>query len=111
MTKPTFPTTKEIKEAIKKIENKNYLNKMKSKNQSKEGLNKCLEILKDRLKNPENPYFIAESEEEWDQVNEIFKSQLKGIEDLKEISSRSMAILCVDWLNGSKDSINFLNQK
>lgn len=102
MTKPTFPTLEEIKAVIKKI---------KSKSRSNEGFNKCLDILNDRLKNPENPYFIAESEEEWDQVNEIFKSQLKGIENLKEISNRSMAILCVDWLNGNEKAINFLNGK
>ena len=110
MTKPTFPTPEEIKAIIKKIESKMYLNKISSKKKNK-GFDKCLEILNNRLKTPENPYFIAESEEEWDQVNEIFKGQLKGIEDLKEISNRSMAILCVDWLNGTKDSINFLNKK
>ena len=111
MTKPTFPTPEEIKSIIKKIESKMYLNKIKSKTTSKEGLAKCLDILNDRLTNPENPYFIAESEEEWNEVNEIFKTQLKGIEKLKEIKSRSMAILCVDWLNGNKKAINFLNEK
>jgi len=111
MNKPTFPTPKEIKAIIKKIENKIYLNKIKSKNPTKEGLDKCLQILNYRLKNPENPYFIAESEEEWIEVNEIFRSQLKGIEKFKDIESRSMAILCVDWLNGNKKAINFLNEK
>ncbi len=110
---PIFPTPDEIKAVIKKIEGKNYLNKIKMKKSdpTKEGLGYCLKLLNDRLENPENPYFIAESEEQWAEVCEIFKSQTKGIEKLKDIKSRSMAILCVDWLNGNTKAINFLNEK
>ena len=111
MNQPTFPTPEEINEQIKRIDNKIYLNKIKSKNKGNEGFNACLKILNKRLKNPDNPYFIAESEEEWTTVNEIFRSQIKGIEKLKEIKDRSMAILCVDWLNGNTKAIDFLNEK
>lgn len=110
---PTFPTPEEIKAVIKKIEGKSYLNKIKMKKSdpTKEGLEYCLKLLNGRLENPDNPYFIAESEEEWNEVNEIFRSQTKGIEKIKDIKSRSMAILCVDWLNGNTKAINFLNLK
>lgn len=113
MKKPTFPTPEQIKEVIKKIEGKNYLSKIKMKQNEpvKEGLKDCLRILNDRLKNPDNPYFIADSEEEWNEVNEIFMNQLKGIEKLQHKKSRAMAILCVDWLNGNEKAINFLNEK
>ncbi len=113
MKKPTFPTPEQIKEVVKKIEGKSYLNKIKMKKSdpTKEGLEYCLKLLNDRLENPENPYFIAESEEQWNEVNEIFRSQIKGIEKLKHQKSRAMAILCVDWLNGNEKAINFLNKK
>ncbi len=102
MKTPTFPTPEEIQEAIDKINEKLALKQMNMRKNShiKEGLSDCLRILNDRLENPENPYFIAETEKEWDTVNKIYREQLAGINNLKTQEGRAIAILCVDWLNG-----------
>lgn len=121
MKKSVFPTPEEIKEVIEKVKDSKENAEWEihiSKNgkhstvkPTSEGYNHCLKLLNYRLENPKNPYFVADSEEQWPEVIEILRSQLKGIDRLKTSKSRTIATLCVDWLNGNKESIKFLNEK
>lgn len=100
-----FPSQEQIKNKIKEIEeilSNKYLNMVKNFG-LKEGLNDCVRILKDRLKNPNNQYFIPVNQEEYEKANEIYKKQLSGISDLETSQGRAIAIICVDYLNGRCD--------
>lgn len=107
---PTFPTPDQIQDTIIKV-NERLLVKainMRKNAHVKEGLTDCLRILNDRLANPENPYFKGETAEEWEASNVIYRNQLSEINKLKTVEGRSIAVLCVDWLNGNKEAIKFL---
>lgn len=105
-----FPSPKRIEAMIKRIEK---ILKVKQLNMIKnfpikEGLTDCLRILNHRLKNPENEFFRATTDEEWDRLNKIYRRQLLGTHLLKTRQGRGIAVLCVDWLNG-KIADNFLD--
>lgn len=96
---------------IVKVEKKLSLKAInKAKNQfAKEGYKECLRLLNDRLKNPENPYFLPDTEEEVEKMCDVYTEQLKTVRKLKTVRGRGIAILCVDWLNGV--NVDFLNIK
>lgn len=111
MKKPTFPTPEQIQEVIEKV---NVQLSVKAINRSKnlcykEGFTQCKELLSERIINPDNPYFEADTEEEWDRVNAIYKEQLKPIKKLKTQIGRTLAVICVDWLNGKIKQPTFLD--
>ena len=111
MIKPKFPLPEQIQEVVKKIEERLSIKQINSNRnfEVKEGLKDCLRILNGRLQNPENPYFWGETEEENELSNEIYRKQLKDISKLKTIRGRAIAIMCVDWLNGKEQAIEFLS--
>jgi hypothetical protein len=108
---PKFPSKEEIAEVIKKTEAILAQKKIsKRKNLFyKESLEFCLKLLNERYLNPENPYFIPDKEEELVMAGIIYKNQLKYFDLINTSRGRAVAILCVDWLNGDKDAISFLN--
>lgn len=113
MKTQTFPTPERIKEVIEKVETRISVRRMNmNKNFAvKEGLTDSLRILNDRLTNPENTYFQAETTDEWQELGKIYREQLNGIEKLETVAGRSIAILCVDWLNGKEQAIKFVDVK
>ena len=50
----------------------------------------------------ENKYFIADDENEIEEANEIYRQQLLPFKVLPSVRSRALAIMCVDYLNGSE---------
>jgi tRNA uridine 5-carbamoylmethylation protein Kti12 len=113
MKTPNFPTPEQIQDAIKKVEDLLLIKKINRNDnfEIKEGFTDCLRILNERLINPENPFFIFETDEEIATLNKIYKAQLKDISKLKTIKGRAIAIMCVDWLNGNNKAIEFLSVK
>lgn len=107
---PTFPTPDQIQDTINKVNDRLSVKaiNMRKNAHIKEGLTDCLRILNDRLDNPENPYFKGETPEEWDDSDVIYRNQLSEINKLKTVAGRSIAVLCVDWLNGNEQAIKFL---
>ena len=109
MTRPEFPNPAEIALAIEKCEAilaKKELNQRKNFH-LKEGYSECLRTLKDRLINPENPFFVAETEEELESAGTTYAKQMLPIRKLKTEKGRAIAILCVDWLNGQDEKQRF----
>lgn len=111
MIKPTFPSPEQIQDTINKVSEKLSVRALNmNKNfHIKEGFTDCLRILNDRLENPENTYFKGETPAEWEASNLIYRKQLLGIDKLKTVEGRSIAVLCVDWLNGNEKAISFLD--
>lgn len=108
-----FPSPEQIKHSIEVLEEKMSIPaiNMNKNFPIKEGYQYCLELMKKRLENPANEFFIAETEVEWKQLNEIYRKQLSDIKELTTTQGRSIAVLCVDWLNGNNDAIAFLAVK
>jgi hypothetical protein len=101
-----FPTVKEMREALKKVE---FLLAIKRLNMYKnaavkEGLTDCVHILKARIAKPENNWFKATKEEDLERANGIYRQQLAGISDLKTETGRTIAVICIDYLNGQVGS-------
>lgn len=111
MIKPIFPSPEQIQDTINKVNERLSVKAMNmNKNYHvKEGFTDAVRILENRLKNPENPYFKGENDKEWEVSNSIYREQIKGIDKLKTVEGRAIAILCVDWLNGNEKSISFLD--
>lgn len=110
MIKPIFPNPDQVQDAISKVNGRLAVKaiNMRKNAHVKEGLTDCLRILNDRLANPENPYFKGENDEEWHKSDVIYRNQLAEVKKLKTVEGRAIAILCVDWLNGNKAAIKFL---
>ena len=108
---PTFPTPDQIQDTINKVNERLAVKaiNMRKNGHVKEGFTDCLRILNDRLANPENPYFKGENDEEWHESDVIYRNQLSEVKKLKTVEGRSIAILCVDWLNGNEHAIKFLD--
>ena len=87
---PKFPNPAEIALAIEKVEailaNKK-INTYKNK-PLKEGYQECLRMLKERLINPDNQFFIADQEEELDAAGNIYMEQMLPLRNLKTIVYR-----------------------
>jgi len=97
-----FPSRDEIKDTLGRVEmmlSVKQLNMFKNA-AIKEGLTDCKRILLDRLQNPENKWFKPEKQEDIQRSTDIYKEQIKGIEKLKTTEGRSLAVMCVDYLNG-----------
>ncbi|MEL7586646.1 MAG: hypothetical protein AAGU19_08015 [Prolixibacteraceae bacterium] len=97
-----FPTAKEMRESLKKVESLLAIKRINMyKNAAvKEGLTDCVRILKSRIKKPKNNWFKATKEEDLERANDIYRQQLAGISDLKTETGRTIAVICVDYLNG-----------
>lgn len=110
MITPTFPTPDQIQDTINKVNGRLAVKaiNMRKNAHVKEGFTDCLRILNDRIANPENPYFKGETDEEWHESDVIYRHQLAEVKKLKTVEGRSIAVLCVDWLNGNEQAIKFL---
>ena len=103
---PKFPDQREIDAMIKNIERISLLKAVKKpENEAiKEAVDWIIIKMFDYyLINEPNPYFIPETEEELAKINNIYIEQLKPVDKLKSKQARSLAILCIDWLNGQND--------
>ena len=110
MIVPKFPNPAEIALAIEKVEAilaDKKINIYKNK-PLKEGYNECLRMLKERLINPDNQFFIADAEEELDAAGNIFQEQMLPIRNLKTEIGRTLAVMCNDYLNGQDEMQSFL---
>lgn len=105
MIKPTFPTEKQMIAMQIKIESLLAVKKINMYVNApfKYGLTFSQHLINGRILNPENPFRIAETEEELPIVGDIYREQLKDVALLKSEQSRAIGILCVDWLNGQND--------
>jgi hypothetical protein len=109
---PTFPTKEEIQKMILRVE---FRLKDKRLNQKKnfpikEGFLLCVELLNEYLEK-ENSYFRANQPEELEVIATIYKAQLEPVKQLKTVVGRTIAVMCIDWLNGVKDSEKFVEAK
>jgi hypothetical protein len=111
MKTPLFPTPEKIQEVITLFEKR--VASRSTDPDLKEGYILSIEILKDRLKNPGNSFFIPTEEGEIPMAVKIYEDQLKPVNNLKTLKGRAVAILCIDWLNGDEKSLAALkeNQK
>lgn len=109
---PKFPNPAEIALAIEKVEAilaDKKINTYKNK-PLKEGYNECLRMLKERLINPDNQFFVADQEDELEAAGNIYREQMLPIKELKTEIGRTIAVLCNDFLNGQSDEQTFLDE-
>ena len=107
---PKFPNPAEIALAIEKVEAilaDKKINTYKNK-PLKEGYTECLRMLRDRLINPDNQFFIADAEEELELAGNIYREQMLPIRNLKTEIGRTLAVMCNDYLNGQDERQSFL---
>ena len=112
MIVPKFPNPAEIALAIEKVEAilaDKKINTYKNK-PLKEGYNECLRMLKERLINPDNQFFVADQEDELEAAGNIYREQMLPIKELKTEIGRTIAVLCNDFLNGQSDEQTFLDE-
>ena len=105
---PKFPNPAEIALAIEKVEAILADKKINKNKPLKEGYQECLRMLKERLINPDNQFFIADQEEELDAAGNIYREQMLPIRNLKTEIGRTLAVMCNDFLNGQDDRQSFL---
>jgi hypothetical protein len=109
---PKFPNPAEIALAIERTEailaNKK-INTYKNK-PLKEGYTYCIQLLRNRLINPENPFFVADKEEELETAENVYREQMLPIKKLKTEIGRTIAVLCNDFLNGQDYEQMFLDE-
>ena len=113
MIQPPVPTPTEIAIAIERCEailadkkinqRKNY--------PLKEGYTECVRMLKDRLINPYNPFFVAETEDELKESETVYREQMMPITKLRTEIGRTIAVMCNDYLNGQDNEARFLEIK
>ena len=65
-------------------------------------------MLRDRLINPDNPFFVADEEQELELAGNIYREQMLPISKLKTEIGRTIAVMCNDWLNGQEERQTFL---
>lgn len=111
MTQPQFPNPAEIALAIEKCEAILSDKKINKNKPFKEGYEECIYMLKDRLVNPENKFFLPDTEEELEPALEVYKEQMLPIRELKTEKGRTIAVLCNDWLNGQSSEQSFLLER
>ena len=107
---PKVPNPAEIALAIEKVEAllaDKKINTYKNK-PLKEGYTECLRMLRDRLINPDNPFFVADEEQELELAGNIYREQMFPISKLKTEIGRTIAVMCNDWLNGQEERQTFL---
>ena len=107
---PNFPNPAEIALAIEKVEAilaDKKINTYKNK-PLKEGYQECLRMLKERLINPDNQFFIADQEQELEEAGQIYRTQMSPIRTLKTQIGRTLAVMCNDYLNGQDERQSFL---
>ena len=110
MIVPKFPNPAEIALSIERCETilaDKSINQRKNF-QLKEGYIECVRMLKERLVNPENPFFVADKEEELDLIRDIYTAQMIPIAKLRTQIGKTIAVLCNDWLNGQDQRQTFL---
>ena len=110
---PKFPNPAEISLAIEKCEailSDKKLNQRKNF-ALKEGYTYCVELMRQRLINPNNPFFEPDQEEEIDVMLDIYREQMIPIRKLTTETGRTLAILCNDWLNGQQEKQSFLLER
>ena len=110
MIVPKFPNPAEIALAIEKTEAKladKKINTYKNK-PLKEGYTYCVQLMKDRLVNPDNQFFVADDENELEEAGRIYMEQMLPIRKLKTEIGRTLAVMCNDFLNGQDDRQSFL---
>lgn len=109
---PKFPNPAEIALAIERTEAILADKKLNQRKNFalKEGYTECLRMMKDRLINPENPFFVADQEEELEEAGEVYRTQMAPISELKTEIGRTIAVLCNDFLNGQDYQQMFLDE-
>jgi len=109
---PKFPNPAEIALAIERTEailaNKK-INTYKNK-PLKEGYTYCIQLLRNRLINPENPFFVADKEEELETAENVYREQMLPIKKITTEIGRTIAVLCNDFLNGQDYEQMFLDE-
>lgn len=105
---PKFPNPAEIALAIEKVEAILADKKINKNKPLKEGYQECLRMLKDRLVNPDNQFFVADEEEELELAGSIYREQMFPISKLKTEIGRTLAVMCNDYLNGQDERQSFL---
>ena len=105
---PKFPNPAEIALAIEKVEAILADKKINKNKPLKEGYNECLRMLKERLINPDNQFFIADQEQELEEAGQIYRTQMLPIKELKTEIGRTLAVMCNDFLNGQSEEQSFL---
>ena len=108
---PTFPTNKELKEIEKKIQGllDSKLLRRKSYFYAKEGYKFCLQLVQGRIKDPTNPFYLPDTEQELSDREKIIRDQMEPIKALKTVKGRTIAVLCIDYLNGQSNPELFLD--
>ncbi|MEN6566772.1 MAG: hypothetical protein ABFC57_10765 [Veillonellales bacterium] len=109
---PKFPNPAEIALAIEKTEAILADKKLNQRKNFalKEGYTECVRMMKDRLLNPENPFFVADAEEELETAGNVYREQMLPIKKLKTEIGRTIAVLCNDFLNGQDYEQMFLDE-
>ena len=94
MKEPTFPKQSEIDKLIAKL-----------KKDKPEGYLFSLKLLS---KGANTEYFLAENEEEFALVVNIYATQMESIKSLKSVKARALAIMVADFLNGDLEAKKYL---
>ena len=107
---PKFPNPAEIALAIERCEAILADKKLNQRKNFalKEGYTECVRMMKERLVNPNNQFFVADQEDELEEAVDIYREQMLPIRKLTTKTGRTHAILCNDWLNGQDDEQSFL---
>lgn len=94
MKSPKFPKQSEIDNLIAKL-----------KKDKPEGYLFSVKLLS---KGANTEYFLAENEEEFALVADLYKRQMDGINSLKSWKARALAIIVTDFLNGDLEAKKYL---
>lgn len=94
MKSPKFPKQSEIDNLTAKL-----------KKDKPEGYLFSVKLLS---KGANTEYFLAENEEEFALVADLYKRQMEAINSLKSWKARALAIVVTDFLNGDLEAKKFL---
>ena len=94
MKEPKFPKQSEIDKLIAKL-----------KKDKPEGYLFSVKLLS---KGANTEYFLAESEEEFALITDLYSRQMAAIQSLKSVKARALAIMVTDFLNGDMEAKKYL---
>ena len=94
MKEPKFPKQSEIDKLIAKL-----------KKDKPEGYLFSVKLLS---KGANTEYFLAENEEEFALIADLYKRQMEVIKTLKSVQGRALAIMVTDFLNGDLEAKKYL---
>ena len=98
MESPNFPSKEDVQSVIESVETRL---KADLDADVRQAFEICLELLKLDKK---NDFYIATEESELEDANEIYRNQILPFKVLKTVRSRTMCVMCQDYLNGNDDA-------